>query len=100
MCQFLYELERVIRERVESRSESSYTYKLFSQGLDRICKKVLEESGEVVIAAMRESRERVIQEIADLIYHVMVLMRFVNVSIDDVCRELERRHAEMARARR
>ena len=91
---FLLELEKIIRERIESRSETSYTYKLYSQGIEKIAKKVLEEAGETVIAALREGRDRFIQEAADLLYHLLVLMYAVGVSIEDVCRELERRHRE------
>ena len=94
--EFLLKLEEIIRERIESKSETSYTYKLYSQGIERIAKKVLEEAGEVVIAALREGKERFVQEVADLIYHLLVLMYAVGVTLGDVCRELERRHRERA----
>lgn len=91
-CQFLYKLEEIINERIKSRNENSYTYKLYSQGVEKICEKVIEEAGEVIIAALRQGRERFIQEVADLIYHLMVLMYVMNVKIDDICEELKKRH--------
>jgi len=92
--EFLLTLEKIIRERIESKSESSYTYRLYREGLEKIAKKVLEEAGEVVIAALREGRERTISEIADLLYHLLVLMYTLGISLEEVCRELERRHRE------
>ncbi len=94
---FLLRLEDIIDERVKTRSESSYTWRLFSSGLGKICKKVLEESGEVVIAALSESNERLVEESADLIYHLLVLLRYKGLSIRDVVRLLEKRHEERSK---
>ncbi len=92
--EFLVTLERIIRERIESKSETSYTYRLYREGVEKIAKKVLEEAAEVVIAALREGRDRAIYEIADLLYHLLVLMYTLGISLEEVCRELERRHRE------
>ncbi len=91
---FLLTLERIIRERVESKSETSYTYRLYREGIEKIAKKVLEEAAEVVIAALKEGKERTVSEIADLLYHLLVLMYVLGINLEDVCRELERRHRE------
>ncbi|NPB00282.1 MAG: phosphoribosyl-ATP diphosphatase [Crenarchaeota archaeon] len=92
--EFLLKLEKIIDDRIASRSESSYTWRLVSAGLGKICKKVIEESGEVAIAALSESNERLIEETADLIYHLLVLLRYKGLSIRDVVRLLEKRHQE------
>ena len=70
----------------------SYTTYLFEKGLDKILKKVGEESTEVIIAAKAEDRAETIYEIADLAYHVMVLMIEAGISLEDIHRELASRH--------
>lgn len=70
----------------------SYTTYLFEKGLDKILKKVGEESTEVIIAGKAEDRKETIYEIADLMYHVMVLMVELGISVDDVLAELASRH--------
>jgi len=92
--EFLLKLEEIIDERARSRNESSYTWRLISAGLGKICKKVLEESGEVVIAALSESNDRLVEETADLLYHLLVLLRYKGLSIRDVVKLLEKRHLE------
>lgn len=72
--------------------EGSYTTYLFEKGLDKILKKVGEESTEVIIAAKAEDKEETIYEIADLAYHVMVLMVEAGISLEDVRKELASRH--------
>ena len=71
--------------------EGSYTTYLFSKGLDKILKKIGEESTEVIIGA-KNSREETVYEIADLAYHVMVLMVEMGISVDDIRDELASRH--------
>ena len=71
--------------------ENSYTAYLFEQGLDKILKKVGEESSEVIIAAKNGSREELILEIADLIYHLLVLMNQTELSLEEIEQELVRR---------
>jgi phosphoribosyl-ATP pyrophosphohydrolase len=71
--------------------ENSYTSYLFEQGLDKILKKVGEESAEVIIAAKNDDREALILELADLFYHVLVLMNQTGVSMESLEAELLRR---------
>ncbi|GAB6945873.1 phosphoribosyl-ATP diphosphatase [Vulcanisaeta sp. JCM 16161] len=92
VCQFLDELQRIIDDRIEHGDSSSYTRKLADGGVDLISKKVGEEAVEVVVAAMRGDRRWVIMETADLMYHLLVLLRFMNITFDDVCEELVNRH--------
>ncbi len=91
--QFSYEgLYRLIAGRKTSPKEGSYTTYLFEKGLDKILKKVGEESTEVIIAGRKEDRAETVYEIADLCYHVMVLMVQMGITVEDVTRELEQRH--------
>lgn len=85
----LYEL---IKGRKDSPKEGSYTTYLFEKGVEKILKKVGEESCETVIAAMKQDKRETVFEIADLTYHVMVLMAEMGISLDDVTRELAGRH--------
>ena len=90
---FTYEgLMDLIRGRKTEKKEGSYTTYLFEKGLDKILKKVGEESTEVIIAAKAEDRKETVYEIADLAYHVMVLMVEAGISVEDVHRELASRH--------
>lgn len=90
---FSYEgLYRLIAGRKAEPVEGSYTSYLFDKGLDKILKKVGEECTEVVIAGKAEDKEETIFEIADLCYHVMVLMVQSGISLQDVTSELSRRH--------
>ena len=92
---FLDELERIINERLESNdSEKSYTRDLLKSGSDRIAKKVIEESGELAVAYLNndENKDEIIWESADLLYHMMVLLRSANVTMSDISRELKKRH--------
>ena len=85
-------LMAVLRDRREHRPEGSYTAKLFNGGLPRILKKIGEEATEVVIAASGEGRERTVSEIADLVFHLSVLMTEVGIEWRDIFDELEGRH--------
>ena len=78
--------------RNETRPEGSYTTYLFEKGLDKILKKVGEESTEVIIAAKAEDKAETIYEIADLAYHVMVLMVNQGITLEDIHKELASRH--------
>lgn len=71
--------------------EGSYTNYLFDKGIDKICKKVGEESAEVIIAAKNNAPDEIRYEIADLIYHLTVLMVNQGLSWDDICEELTKR---------
>lgn len=91
--EFSYEgLMELIRGRKTDKKEGSYTTYLFEKGLDKILKKVGEESTEVIIAAKAEDKKEAIYEIADLAYHVMVLMIEMGISLDDIHKELASRH--------
>ena len=91
--EFSYEgLFELIRGRKTEQKEGSYTTYLFNKGLDKILKKVGEESTEVIIAAKAEDKKETIYEIADLAYHVMVLMIEAGISLDDIHKELASRH--------
>ena len=90
---FSYEgLYRLIAGRKTSPKEGSYTTYLSEKGLDKILKKVGEECTEVIVAGKGGDRDETIFEIADLCYHVMVLMVQSGISLEDVTRELSRRH--------
>jgi len=85
----LYEL---IAGRKEERQEGSYTSYLFEKGLDKILKKVGEESTEVVIAAKNNDRQELLYELGDITYHLLVLMVEMGLRVDEVKAELRRRH--------
>ena len=91
--EFSYEgLMKLIEGRKTDKKEGSYTTYLFEKGLDKILKKVGEESTEVIIAAKAEDRAETVYEIADLAYHVMVLMIEAGISLEDIHRELASPH--------
>ena len=91
--EFSYEgLMQLIEGRKTEKKEGSYTTYLFEKGLDKILKKVGEESTEVIIAAHANDRKETIYEIADLAYHVMVLMVEAGISLEDIHKELASRH--------
>ena len=82
----------LLEGRKKDRPEGSYTTYLFDKGLDKILKKVGEESTEVIIAAKAEDKKETVYEIADLAYHVMVLMTQAGISLEEVRAELASRH--------
>ena len=84
-------LMELIKGRKTEKVEGSYTSYLFEKGLDKILKKIGEESSEVIIAA-KNDRKETIYEISDLIYHMLVLMAEMNIEIKDVIKELASRH--------
>ena len=91
--EFSYQgLMELIRGRKTQQKEGSYTTYLFQKGLDKILKKVGEECTEVIIAAKDNDRAETIYEIADLAYHVMVLMIEAGISLEDIHKELASRH--------
>ena len=91
--EFSYEgLMKLIEGRKAEKKEGSYTTYLFEKGLDKILKKVGEESTEVIIAAHAKDKKETIYEIADLAYHVMVLMIEAGISLEDIHKELASRH--------
>lgn len=85
----LYEL---LLGRKQQMPQGSYTTYLFEKGIDKILKKIGEESTEVIIAAKADDKKEAIYEVADLAYHVMVMMVEMGISLDDIRRELASRH--------
>ena len=91
--EFSYEgLLELIKGRKIEKKEGSYTTYLFEKGIDKILKKVGEENTEVIIAAKADDKKETIYEIADLAYHVMVLMVEMGISLEDIHKELASRH--------
>ena len=90
---FLSSLEAVIEQRVAERPDGSYTARLFSQGPKRIAQKVGEEGVEVALAAVTETDDKVVSESADLLYHLLVLLRSRGLPLARVVAELESRHS-------
>ena len=91
--EFTYEgLMELIAGRKVEKKEGSYTTYLFEKGLDKILKKVGEETTEVIIAAKDKDKKNTVYEIADLAYHVMVLMIEAGISLEDIHKELASRH--------
>ena len=85
-------LEKIILDRKANPTEASYTAELFAKGRPKIAQKVGEEATEVIVAALAQSREEQIGELADLFYHTLVLMADMDISLDDLNAELEKRH--------
>ena len=85
-------LYALLQGRKETLPEGSYTTYLFQKGLDKILKKVGEESTEVIIAGKANDKPETVYEIADLMYHVMVLMVEMGISVEDITAELASRH--------
>jgi phosphoribosyl-AMP cyclohydrolase / phosphoribosyl-ATP pyrophosphohydrolase len=90
----LAQLETVLAERQQERPEGSYTTYLFDKGIDKILKKVGEEAAEVIIAAKNEGQAELRYEAADLLYHLLVLLREKNLPFGNVLAELRERHGK------
>lgn len=90
---FLGELETVIAERIAARPEGSYTARLHAQGVNRMAQKVAEEGVEVALAAVSQSEEKLLGECADLLYHLLLLLKSRGLSLERVAEELRARHA-------
>lgn len=88
----LKDLELIIKERIEKASpEFSYVAELHKKGVEKILKKIFEESLELALAVKEKNREQIVYEASDLIFHIMVLLGEERVSIDDITTELGRR---------
>lgn len=87
----LHELYALIQSRQEERPEGSYTTYLFDKGLDKILKKVGEESAETIIAAKNDDPKQLVAETADLLYHLLVMLAARDIKLDDVRDELAQR---------
>ena len=90
--EFLNQLEEIINNRKDNPSESSYTSQLFEGGLDRILKKIGEEAGEVIIAAKNNDLNELSNESADLLFHLLILLKQQGLQLSDVVSVLESRH--------
>lgn len=88
----LESLMKLIEGRKTDKKEGSYTTYLFEKGLDKILKKVGEECTEVIIAAKADDKKETVYEISDLVYHLMVLMIEMGISLEDIHKELASRH--------
>lgn len=89
---FLYELEKVIEQRISSKSESSYTSQLFNRGINKVAQKVGEEAVELVIEAKDDNLELFKNESADLLYHFLILLKTKNLMLEDIEAILKGRH--------
>lgn len=93
----LNELEATIAQRETERPPGAYTTYLFEQGVDKILKKIGEEAAEVIIAAKNRDQDELKWEAADLLYHLLVLLREQHLPLDDVLQVLAQRHTEQAK---
>jgi phosphoribosyl-ATP pyrophosphohydrolase/phosphoribosyl-AMP cyclohydrolase len=96
----LAELEHVIAKREAERPAGTYTTYLFDEGLDKILKKIGEETSEVIIAAKNHSATEIEWEVSDVIYHTLVMLREEKVGFDRVLHVLEQRHREKSEFQR
>jgi phosphoribosyl-ATP pyrophosphohydrolase/phosphoribosyl-AMP cyclohydrolase len=92
--EFLATLETVIRDRLENADSSSYTASLAASGTRRIAQKVGEEAVELALAAVGGDRDEVIDEAADLVYHLLVLLQARGLGLAEVAARLEERHSK------
>jgi phosphoribosyl-ATP pyrophosphohydrolase len=88
----LHELFEIIQDRKKKRPPGSYTVHLLDAGLDEILQKVGEEAVEVILASKGQGSQRLVEETADLLYHTLVLLSASNLTLDDVEKELRKRH--------
>lgn len=89
---FILELERIVQDRIDHPVAESYVNRLRQRGINKIAQKVGEEATETVIAALAESDVDLINETSDLIFHLIVLLREKNVSLEQIAKNLEGRH--------
>jgi phosphoribosyl-ATP pyrophosphohydrolase/phosphoribosyl-AMP cyclohydrolase len=89
---FLHNLESIIADRLENPSQESYTASLAASGTKRIAQKVGEEAVELALASVAGDRSEVLNEAADLVYHLLVLLTVQDISFEDVTNVLSERH--------
>jgi phosphoribosyl-ATP pyrophosphohydrolase/phosphoribosyl-AMP cyclohydrolase len=89
--EILQRLYKTVEGRRDNPKEGSYTNYLFDKGIDKILKKVGEETAETIIAAKNNSKEEITYEVSDLVYHLIVLLVERGVSLEDIYEELEKR---------
>lgn len=88
----LEELYEIIENRKKNGSEHSYVGSLFKRGEDRIIQKVGEEAVEVIIAAKNKTKKRIISEVADLLFHILIMLSAYRITPREILHELEKRH--------
>lgn len=91
--QLLLEYEGIL-DRKENGQDGSYTKYLFDKGIDKILKKVGEECTEVIISSKEDNKDEQVGELCDLLFHSLVLMAELNISLDDIAEKLEERRAK------
>ena len=91
MDSILNKLEKILEERKSASSDKSYVSSLYNKGTSSILEKIIEESEEVINAVNEEGRKEVIHEVADLWFHLLVLLRHENIQIEEIESELARR---------
>lgn len=89
---FIYQLEKVIEQRISDKSASSYTASLFNKGVNKVAQKVGEEAVELVIEAMDNNKELFENEAADLLYHLIILLKTKDLKLQDIEAILKGRH--------
>jgi len=89
---FIYELEHIINQRIKKNTEDSYTNKLFKKGINKVAQKVGEEAVELIIEAKDDNIELFQNEAADLLYHLLILLKSKNVRFSDIEEVLKKRH--------
>ena len=91
--QFMFELEKIIRDRKVNPKQRSYTSRLFREGVKKIAQKVGEEAAEVIVEAVDDNIARLREESADLLYHILVLLALKDIKLNEVLEPLELRHS-------
>lgn len=91
MNEILNELYKVVNDRKNNPKEGSYTCYLFDKGLDKILKKIGEEASETIIAAKNDSKDQIIYEVSDLLYHLVVLLVEKEITLEQIEEELKNR---------
>ena len=92
---FLYELETIIEKRINHSKKDSYTLSLYEKGINRIAQKVGEEAIELILEAKDDNTDLFLNEVADLLYHLLVLMHFKKGTLEDVERILRQRNTDL-----
>lgn len=87
----LKKLDLIIKDRIKNPMEKSYTNYLINEGRDKILKKIGEEASEIIIGSKNESRDEIIYEVSDFIYHLLVLLNFEGIELEQIFEELENR---------
>ncbi|MCM2402103.1 phosphoribosyl-ATP diphosphatase [Rhizobium sp. S153] len=90
----LTDLESIVEKRATARPDESWTAKLVAGGQSKAAKKLGEEAVETVIAAIKDDRENLVYESADLLYHLMVVLKIADIPLEAVMQELQRRTAQ------